>query len=103
MNQQTQNTARRIRPLAVAALLCASFGSQAADSVTARAASGVGLWIAAQGNAALHELGQELRDELRQQIKPLLPQPTETADERAEMSCSDPALPGVDDLRDRTC
>jgi len=84
MNQQSQNTARHFRPLLAAALLCTSFGSQAADGLAMRAASGVGQWIAAQGNSALRELGQELREELREQIQPLLPQPTDTADKPVE-------------------
>lgn len=71
---------RRYRPLIAAALLCASFGSQAADGVATRAASGIGPWIAAQGNAALRELGDELRRSLRQQMQPLLPQPAKTPD-----------------------
>jgi hypothetical protein len=75
MNHNIQTSLKTFRPLVAAALLCASFGSQAADSMTVRAASGVGAWIAAQGNAALRELGQDLRQQLRDQLKPLLPQP----------------------------
>lgn len=77
MNQYIQTSLKTFRPLVAAALLCASFGSQAADGLRLRAASGVGAWIAAQGNAALRELGQDLREELRNQMKPLLPQPTD--------------------------
>jgi hypothetical protein len=101
MNPQTLNTARRFRPLAAAVLLCASFGSQAADGAAVRAASGVGQWIAAQGNAALREIGQELRDGLREQLRPLLPQPAETAAKPTEMSCTDSALLAAEELRDR--
>lgn len=84
MNQTHPTSPKTFRPLLAAALLCASFASQAADSVSTRAASGVGAWIAAQGNAALRELGQDLRKELRDSIKPLLPQPTAPQPAQAE-------------------
>ncbi|WP_428310333.1 hypothetical protein [Hydrocarboniphaga sp.] len=91
MNQNIQTSLKTFRPLVAAALLCASFGSQAADSMSTRAASGVGSWIAAQGNAALRELGQDLRKQLRDSIKPLLPQP-ESPPESQPADASQPDL-----------
>jgi hypothetical protein len=74
MKKQTPNSLKLARPLIAAALLFASAGSQAADGLTMRGASGVGTWIAAQGNAALREIDGDLRQQLHERIKPLLPQ-----------------------------
>ena len=80
MTANTSTLARRIRPLAIGiALLVASGSAQASDGIGSRnIAAGVGQWIAAQGNAALRELGHDLRDHIGDQIRPLLPQPADT-------------------------
>lgn len=65
------------RPLAAAlaiALIGASTGAQAADGISGRVASGLGRWIAAQGNAALDELREDLKRDLSQRLQPLLPE-----------------------------
>lgn len=54
-------------------LLGASLPAAAADSVGARVATGVGRIIAAQGNAALAHIREELKDNLLDTLKPLLP------------------------------
>ena len=56
------------KSLKLAALLALSF-----------AASAVGAAIAAQGNAALAELRNELKDTVARQLKPLLPAPVVAA------------------------
>lgn len=80
MTANTSTLARRIRPLAIGiALLGGSWSALASDSVGSRnIAAGVGQWIAAQGNAALRELGHDLREHIDDQIRPLLPQPADT-------------------------
>lgn len=45
--------------------------------VAAAAASSVGQWIATQGNQALRDIREELRDNLADKIKPFLPAPAE--------------------------
>ena len=79
---KNQDNRRRIAHIASSlALACglsfASTSSQAAETGTMALAStavtGVGQWIAAQGNTALREMGDELRRELRHQLQPLLP------------------------------
>ena len=55
-------------------LIAASTGAaQAADGIGSRVGSNVGRWIAAQGNAALQELQQDLKRDLVDRLKPLLP------------------------------
>ena len=44
--------------------------AQAADSSSARVATGVGQWIAAQGNAALREIEDELKRDLADRLHP---------------------------------
>jgi hypothetical protein len=65
------------RPLAQAliaiALIGGSAGAQAADSMSTRVASSLGRWIAAQGDAALNELSEDLKQSLSKTLKPLLP------------------------------
>lgn len=64
------------RSLAAVLFLGLSCGAQAAGTqgVAARMAAGVGQWIAAQGNAALREIGEDLKQDLADQLEPLLPQ-----------------------------
>ena len=57
-----------------AALMGVHAGAQAQDSITQRMATGVGRVIAAQGNAALLQIRDELRERLEQDIEPLLPE-----------------------------
>lgn len=68
MNRQTL-----IQLTAAVLLAGASLASQAAEPVGARIATGVGLWIAAQGNEALREIREELRENLQNTLGPLLP------------------------------
>lgn len=63
--------------IAAALLLGASFASQAADLSGARIATGVGQWIAAQGNAALEDIREDLQKDLADRLKPVLPAPGE--------------------------
>lgn len=70
--------------MATALLAGASFASQAADIGGVRIATGVGYWIAAQGNAALREIRHDLQKDLADRLQPLLPAPAESrADESA--------------------
>lgn len=63
--------------LALAALLLvASLPGHAGETGTGAPADGVGRWIAAQGNTALRQLGDELERDLHRQLKPLLPEIT---------------------------
>jgi len=57
--------------LTVAAMLLgASLASHAAEPVRV---SGVGPWIAAQGNAALREIGDEMKQNINETLRPLMP------------------------------
>ncbi len=60
---------------AIAAVLMGiSFGAQAQTSLSSRIATGVGQAIAAQGNAALTQIRDELRKSFEDAIEPLLPE-----------------------------
>lgn len=61
--------------LIAAVLVCSSFSTRAADSGAASAGAGFGRWIAAQGNAALCDIADDLRDELKHSLQPYLPTP----------------------------
>jgi hypothetical protein len=66
----------------VLALALIAAGPAAAEEsygarVAAAAASSVGTWIANQGNQALREIREDLRDNLADKIKPFLPAPAE--------------------------
>ena len=62
--------------MALVALSFTAFAAPAAaDDITTRTAVAVGQAIAAQGNAALVEIRDEIKHALLQQIKPLLPEP----------------------------
>lgn len=66
------------KPLAAALVLSfAAFAGPAAaeESLSSRAASAVGAVIASQGNAALVQIRQELKETLLEQLRPWLPQP----------------------------
>lgn len=68
------------KTFAALALSLAAFTGPAAaaqDSLPARAATAVGLAIASQGNAALVQIREELKDTLLEQLRPYLPRPTE--------------------------
>lgn len=63
---------------ALALSLAALTGPAAAqDSLPARAATAVGHAIASQGNAALVQIREELKDTLLEQLRPYLPSPAE--------------------------
>jgi len=59
----------------------AAFAGPAAaeESLSARAVSAVGAVIASQGNAALVQIRQDLKDTLIDQLRPYLPQPADEA------------------------
>lgn len=66
----------------VLALALLAAGPAAAEEsygarVAAAAANSVGHWIANQGNQALRDIREDLRDNLAQTLKPLLPAPAE--------------------------
>lgn len=69
-----------IKSSALALALLASGPAAAEESYGARvaaAASSVGQWIANQGNQALRDIRKDLRDNLAETLKPLLPAPAE--------------------------
>lgn len=68
-----------IKIAAATLLLTGSLNAQAADeAMSGRVVSGVGSWIAAQGNAALREIGDDLKQDLVQTLKPFIPAPSES-------------------------
>ncbi|HEY0975625.1 MAG TPA: hypothetical protein VGE57_14125 [Solimonas sp.] len=71
MNQTIRTFA--LGTVSAAALLLASLPASASDGVGARIATGVGRVIAQQGNHALVLIREELKDNLLQTLKPLLP------------------------------
>ncbi|MEC9358029.1 MAG: hypothetical protein VX836_09175 [Pseudomonadota bacterium] len=78
---------------AAAALALSSFAANAADaSLSGRAATGIGQYIAAQGNAALAELRQRFVAELSDQIQLFVPEPP------AELKPAVPGTPGTDQV-----
>lgn len=74
--------------LMMAALSLGScLSASAQDPLLTRAATGVGKLIAAQGNAALLEIREELRKDLLNRLRPAVPAPdTAAADESAQAS-----------------
>jgi hypothetical protein len=74
-NQVNRKT---IRYIAAAALITASFQCAAEDLAVSRN-TGVGAWIAAQGNAALREIAEDVKRtvvEHLQLVSPAAPAPT---------------------------
>lgn len=69
--------------LTAAALILASFAGTASASdrqeLLAATMHAVGSAIASQGNAALMQIREELRRDLRESLKPLLPAPDRVA------------------------
>lgn len=67
---------------ALALLMALACGPAHADdrSLPSRAASLVGQLIAQQGNAALTQIREELRDDLVRTLRPLLPTPVPATD-----------------------
>lgn len=57
--------------IAAVLMLTASFG---ASADMGGVITGVGQWIAAQGNAALRQIGEDMKRDLAEKLKPLLPQ-----------------------------
>ncbi|MGH8629494.1 MAG: hypothetical protein ACREU7_01845 [Burkholderiales bacterium] len=74
------NKILRTHLAAAAALSCAlaSAPAVASDSLPQRAAMALGAAIASQGNAALAQIRQELKENLLERIAPLLPKPSDT-------------------------
>ena len=72
---------RKSALLAAALVACTSMvpASAATETLPERAVNALGAVIASQGNAALIQIRRELKDTLLQQIKPLLPKPSEAA------------------------
>ncbi|MDT0497964.1 hypothetical protein RM530_11405 [Algiphilus sp. W345] len=78
---------------AATVLALSSFAAHAADaSLSGRAATGIGQYIAAQGNAALAELRQRFVAELSDRIQLFVPEPP------AELEPAVPAEPGTDQI-----
>jgi len=59
--------------IAAATLIGASTAASAAEPVGTRVVTGLGHWIAAQGNAALREIRDDLRKDLTDRLAPLVP------------------------------
>lgn len=57
----------------IATALTLAGPAAASDSPSERAASAVGHWIAMQGNQALRDIREDLKDRLSDSLKPLLP------------------------------
>lgn len=62
-----------IRPL-FALLLAAACVPAHAEGLSFRNVTGVGPWIAEQGNQALRDLARELKESLADQLRPVLPE-----------------------------
>lgn len=69
----------------IAILLTATQPAMASEqSLPMRAASGLGAFIASQGNAALTEIRDEVRKDLLERLKPYLPKRGETVPEKPQ-------------------
>lgn len=68
-----------IQVVAAGALLAFSVASPASEPAGARMVTGVGEWIAAQGNRALEELREDVRRELQERFAPASPAPEQPA------------------------
>ena len=80
MENRRSTMSRLAKSALIAVTLLASAGPAAAsESPGMRAANVVGHWIAMQGNQALRDIKQELRDRLAESLKPILPAPTAAA------------------------
>ncbi len=64
-----------------AALLGSATAASAQEPLMQRLATGVGQIIAAQGNAALSDIRDELRDSFKRSVEPLLPRDAAPAPE----------------------
>ncbi|MEQ1439943.1 hypothetical protein AAG565_11300 [Fontimonas sp. SYSU GA230001] len=94
MTQLIHNTNKNVlRAAALAALLGFSGLAAADDGLTQRVATGVGRVIAAQGNAALTLIREELDQTIQKTIQPWLPTPDVQASTtaRPELAPSAPA------------
>lgn len=76
-------THRIVRPL-LAILLFGSAAAAEAGEVSFRNVTGVGPWIAEQGNQALRDLAREFKENIAEQLKLIAPQAPEAAPQ-AEM------------------
>jgi hypothetical protein len=81
MNHPNRNTLKAV--LAATVLLGISATAHAEESLSHRVATGVGQVIAAQGNAALIQIREELQERLIYTMSPLLPPHPELAGQPA--------------------
>lgn len=80
MNTHIRKT---LTALATAGLLLGlNSGAQAGEPLGQHVSAGVGQTIAAQGNAALEQIREDLRDHIEQTLQPLTPGPQGLADGR---------------------
>jgi parvulin-like peptidyl-prolyl isomerase len=78
---------KNIKTQIVAALLalgCAGPAAAADQGLPGRAINALGIAIASQGDAALVQIREELKDTLREHIKPYLPRPEARADAKSD-------------------
>jgi len=65
------------RPLAqtflALALIAGGASAQAAETVRSGVSTGMGRWIAAQGNVALQQMHRDLKRDLAERLQPMLP------------------------------
>ena len=77
----TTNTYKMLPRLAAIGLLMLGFaGTATAGDLGQRVSTGVGQIIAAQGNAALEQIREDLRERIEQTLQPLTPAPRGVAD-----------------------
>lgn len=83
----TFHRSRMLCLMLVGLALGPSLSASAQDPLLTRAATGVGKLIAAQGNAALLEIREELQKDLLKRLRPAVPVPDSgSADESAQSS-----------------
>jgi hypothetical protein len=75
----TFHRSRLLCLMLVGLALSPSLTASAQDPLLTRAATGVGKLIAAQGNAALLEIREELRQDLLERLRPAVPAPDPAA------------------------
>lgn len=78
--------------LAVSTMAMSAPAHAGSESAGARLATGVGYWIAAQGNAALHEIQEGFKKDLSERLQPILPKRQDTEQPRDEPTDSSAAL-----------
>ena len=63
--------------IATALALCAFAGTASAESLPTRAVTAIGAVIAAQGDAALVQIGREITESALDAVQPFLPEPAQ--------------------------